>query len=61
MNEAVVQQRGRDSYFSGKIGCWVICDPIGDMCPFCGREQNIPTEKCPDCKARLRLRREVQK
>lgn len=43
---------------SGKIGCWVICDPIGVMCPFCKWEQNIPTEQCPRCWAHLRLRKE---
>ena len=46
---------------SGKIGCWIICDPIGVMCPFCGREQNIPTEQCPRCSAWLRVRRRARR
>lgn len=61
MNEAVLNQNGPESFFSGKIGHWIICDPIGVMCPFCGKEQNIPEEKCPACNARLRLRRKVRK
>lgn len=61
MNEVVTDRRAAADFFSGKIGHWHIGDPIGVVCPFCGREQNIPTEMCPDCKARLRLRREVRK
>ena len=57
MNEAVMIQRGSENYFSGKIGHWRIGNPIGVVCPFCGWEQNIPSDKCPACKARLRLRR----
>lgn len=43
---------------SGKIGHWRVGDPNGVVCPFCGKWQNLPTEKCPRCWAKLRVRKE---
>ena len=61
MNEATMMRSESENFFSGKIGNWRIGNPIGVVCPFCGWEQNIPEEKCPSCKAILRLRREVRR